>query len=229
MSRLIILLVLLSYSCTIDKSKKNIQNANSETTPHSNYSNPLPSILTTKEFVVNQETQSIYNSVIKGIRPNMSKDSLNKVLQTIHYWDQIYRDSLNTKNLDGKESDRYWEQISSLDKMNQRVVLFLLKNIGGWPHTKDMSEDSSMAIWLVIHHNSDTKEFSQQILPYLNKAYFSDKLIDNKMYAGLFDEVNYTVNGYSKYGTFGYDKEFYHDSVRTRINLERTAIGLAKL
>jgi len=229
MSRLLILLVLLFYSCTIDKSKNDIQNANSETTLHSNNSSPLASILTTKEFVVNQKTQSIYNSVIKGIRPNMPKDSLKNVLQTIHYWDQIYRDSLNTENLDRKESDRYWEQISSLDKMNQRIVLFLLQNIGGWPDTRGMSEDASMAIWLVIHHNSDTKDFSKQILSYLNKAYFSDKLIDNKTYAGLFDEVNYTVNGYSKYGTFGYNKEFYHDSVRTRINLERTAIGLAKL
>ena len=232
MNKLIILLILLSYSCTKDKSTNNIKVDNIKIDTRSDLSNQRTYLLKNNEYVENKNIQAIYNSVIKSIRPDMPIDSLKKVLQNIHYCDQIYRDSLMTGNIwisDEVKRDKYWKQITPMDKMNQRIVLYLLQNIGGWPDTKNMGDKASMAIWLVIHHNFDTKEFSQQIIPYLNKAYYSDSVINNNTYAGLFDRVNYTLNGYSKYGTYGYNKEYYPDSVRNRINLGRIRIGLAKL
>lgn len=232
MNRLIILLLLLSCSCTKDKNTNNIKVPTSETSMGSTYSDQFAGHLKDKENVENQEIQSVYSSVTKGIRPDMHKDSLKKVLQTIHYWDQVYRDSLmdgNTYISDKIKRDKYNKEMSCWDKMNQRVVVHLLNNLGGWPDTKKMGNEASMAIWLVIHHNFDTREFSQQILPYLNKAYYSDSVINKTMYVGLFDRVNYKVNGYSKYGTYGFHKDHYPDSVRNRINLERAAIGLEKL
>ena len=218
MNKLLILLILLSYSCTTDI--------------RSDFSNQRTYLLMNNKYVENKKIQYIYNRVLKSIRPDMPIDSLKEVLQNIHYCDQIYRDSLmegNTWISDEVKRAKYWKQITPMDKMNQRILVYLLNNIGGRPDTKDMGEKASEAIWLVIHHNSGTKEFSQQVLPYLNKAYYSDKVIDNNRYAGLFDEVNYTVNGHTKYGTYGYNKEFHHDSVRTKINLERIKLGLAKL
>jgi hypothetical protein len=232
LNKLIILLVLLSFSCTNDKSTNNIQVANTTTDVGGIYSDQFARLLTNKEHVENQKTQSIYNSVTKGIRPDMPKDSLKKVLQTIHYWDQVYRDSLMDGNRpisDKMKRDKYYMEMSRGDKMNQEIVVHLLNTMGGWPDTRDMGDEASMAIWLVIHHNADTRGFSRQILPYLDKAYYSDSVINKIMYVGLFDKVNYKVNGYSKYGTYGFHKDHSPDSVRKRINLERTSIGLEKL
>lgn len=232
MIKLIILLILLLCSCTDDKPSSTVQALNNETGKRSDFSKRLTNILLDTSYVEEQQTQSVYNSIIRGIRPDMSKDSLKKVLQTIHYWDQVYRDSsmAGTALISDKiKLRRYSKGMTRWDKMNQRVVVHLLNNLGGWPDTKDMGDEASMAIWLVIHHNHNTVEFSQQILPYLNKAYYSDSVINKNRYVGLFDRVNYKVNGYSKYGTYGFHKDHYPDSVRNRINLERAAIGLEKL
>ena len=232
MNKHIILLLLMLCSCTDDKPSSNVQTISNETGKRGNFSTRLTSILPDTSYVKEQQTQSVYNSITEGIRPDMPKDSLKKVLQTIHYWDQVYRDSLmeGTAFISDKIKLReYSKEMSRWDKMNQRVVLHLLNNLGGWPDTKDMGDEASMAIWLVIHHNFNTTEFSRQILPYLNKAYYSDSVINKTMYVGLFDRVNYKVNGYSKYGTYGFHKDHYPDSVRNRINLERAAIGLGKL
>ncbi|PVY40924.1 hypothetical protein C8E01_106266 [Pontibacter virosus] len=80
--------------------------------------------------------------------------------------------------------------MSRRDKMNQRVVVHLFHNLGGWPDTKGMGEEASMAIGLVIHHNYNIIEFSRQMLPYLGKAYYSDAVINKTMYVGLIDRVN---------------------------------------
>ena len=232
MNKLFLLLILLLCSCTDDKPSGTVQTENIETGNRSGFSKQLASILPDTSYVKDQQTHIVYNSIIKGIRPDMPNDSLKEVLQTIHYWDQVYRDSLMEGNawiLDKIKRDKYRKEMTRWDKMNQRVVLYLLNNLGGWPDTKDMGEEASMAIWLVIHHNYNTREFSRQILPYLNKAYHVDSVISKNRYVGLFDRVNYKVNGYSKYGTYGFHKDNYPDSVRDRINLERTAIGLNKL
>jgi len=231
MNKLIILLILLSYSCTKDKLTNNIQVASSEIDKRSDFSNQLANLLKVDRYVEDQKIQLIYSSIIKSIRPNMSNDSLKKVLQTINYWDQIYRDSLVTKTSDSDEINKrkYKTQISFLDKMNRRIVLYLLNNIGGWPDTKDMGDEASMAIWLVILHNDENKGFSQQVLPHLNKAYHSDSVINNNMYASSFDNINFILNGHSKYGTYPFKKEDHSDSMVNKINLERMKIGLDKI
>lgn len=125
--------------------------------------------------------------------------------------------------------DKYHKEMTPLDEMNQRIVLYLLNTIGRWPDTRDMGNKAHMAIYLVILHSSNHKEFKQQILPHLNRAYHSDSVINNHMYARAFDKVDYTLSGHWKYGTFPFDKAYHSDSVINRINLERAAIGLDKL
>ncbi|MBB6613148.1 hypothetical protein H7F15_19065 [Pontibacter sp. Tf4] len=232
MNRLIILLLLLSCSCTKDENIKKVKAPTAETGLGNIYSDRFAGHLAVKDSVDSQEIQSVYSSISKGIRPDMPKDSLKKVLETIHYWDQVYRDSLMEGNAwvsDKIKFKKYSKEMSRWDKMNQRVVVHLLNKFGGWPDTKNMGNKASMAIWLVIHHNFDNRDFSSQILPYLDKAYHSDSVINKNMYVDLYDRVNYKLNGYSKYGTYGFHKDHFPDSVRNRVNLERTAIGLEKL
>lgn len=232
MNKLILLLVLLLCSCTNDK-PTNIQAAATKTDVGSNYSDQFASPLTDSKYVENQKIQSIYNRVAKGIQPDMPKDSIKKVLQAIHYWDQVYRDSLMEGNSwisDKIKRDKYSKEMATYDKMNQKIVLHLLNTIGGWPDTREMGDEAKMAIYLVIiHHSNTNRKFSQQILPYLNEAYYLDSLISNKMYAKAFDEIQSTLGGDSKYGTLPFNKKYHSDSAVNKINLERTAIGLEKL
>jgi len=231
MHKLIILLILLSYSCTNDKSPNNIQVANSKTDRRSDLSNQLTYLLNCNEYVENKKMQYIYNRVIKGIRPDMPNDSLKKVLQKIYYCDQIYRDSLMTGKTwisDEIKRNKYLKELTPLDKMNRRIVLYLLNNIGGLPDTRDMGDKASEAIWLVIRH-SDEREFAAKILPYLNKAYYSDSVIDNIFYASSFDKAQVSLGEKSKYGAYPLYREYYPDSVIPKINLERIRIGLDTL
>lgn len=232
--RKFIILLFLSGSCTNDKLNTPIQVAENKSIIGSNFSNTLSNLSPVKKYAEDKKSAFIYNNTIKSIQPKMPRDSLKIVLEIIHYWDQVYRDSLYIKNTTIQISDKakikkYWKKITFYDKMNQKLMLYLFQTIGGWPDTKNLGNEASMAIWLVIHHNYDTIEFSKQIIPYLNQAYFSDSVITNTLYADLFDQVNYTVNGHDKYGTFAYYKDFYHDSVKTKINRERIKIGLNKI
>ncbi|PVY40925.1 hypothetical protein C8E01_106267 [Pontibacter virosus] len=72
MNKLIVLLFLLLCSCTDDKPLSTAQTRGNETVKRSDFSKRLTSILLNTSYVRAQQTQSVYNSIVKGVRPDMS-------------------------------------------------------------------------------------------------------------------------------------------------------------
>jgi hypothetical protein len=148
--------------------------------------------------------------------------SLRKILLDARERDQRFRG----KNLDYKKQHK-------LDKANQKLLLKIIKT-HGWPTNDIVGDDGSNAAFLIAQHADNNKNFQQDCLRYIQRAYYSRK-IDPASYAYIIDRDRINSGKSQLFGTqfeaeyVGSDFVLHLKPVEDEklINLRRKVFGLS--
>lgn len=164
----------------------------------------------------------------REINQILNLDSIELALEEIYFYDQIYRDSINTvSNLDKSDKHRLYQKMDVFDEMNSELAIKFLRG-SSWPKTKDMSKDAQEALCLVTIHN-DKEELNQLISENLDRSFYKDSSFSAFMFAAVSDKLSLRNGGNYIYGTLRFNKDKYSQTEINQINNNRIKLGLTKL
>ncbi len=138
-------------------------------------------------------------------------------LDTIYRQDQRIRGLTDPVKLNyGRNSDTLnalWDKQKRLDSLNQIKVEKILEE-RGWPFRKQVGEEGSETIFLVLQHADHNPEWQEEHLPEVRKAAKTGK-IDSSDMAMFVDRVAVNTGQKQVYGTqIGYHEESEQNYVK---------------
>jgi hypothetical protein len=93
-----------------------------------------------------------------GCQPNKQLDikALTSELDSIYQIDQKYRIELNDVEMNTPEFSELYKKMITVDTSNQRRIIEIINEIGGYPGKSLVGEDASKTAFYVLQHSNDS-------------------------------------------------------------------------